>query len=182
MRTVQGAGAQAVSDDADKFGKVLPFPSLRELQDTGGPVSRVPPKHYPCNHDVGITVDDHEREVTCKGCGKTIDAFEALLKLSTDWDWTRSLDAKRQLRAEVEALHKQIERLKANRTRLTREASISVATVRKVFKDVGAKLVRMAHHARGGDDKAAAQAYDYAAYQLRAYADRFGSDDGESSE
>jgi hypothetical protein len=150
-----------MSDDDDKpgralFGGILPdnvlvFPSLREMKESGGPVSRKPRDYAQCQHGHGVTVDGVDRTVTCKKCGKLVDAFEALLSLAHNWDWEHTRHAKAEANKEAEKVLADLQRLKAQRSNARNTGALSTASVKKVLTAIVHSL--RAHIARQPRDK-----------------------------
>jgi len=166
--------------DDKPLSNVVAFPSLREMADSGGPVSRVRKPYDACRHDRGVTVDDVDRVVTCKRCGKSVDAFDALESLAASWDWERTREAMQQAQQDAEKLYKEVDALKRKRATVRRTGQIEVARVKQAFKEVEAHLSQQrAQETRDRAGERAAEAIGRALYIRRDVAAKLYAETGE---
>lgn len=147
---------------------VLVFPSLREMKESGGPVSRKPRDYAQCQHGHGVIVDGVDRVVTCKKCSKPVDAFEALLQLAVHWDWEHTRHAKAEASKDAEKVLADLKRLKDQRARARNTGHLAVSAVKEAFTKLQMGLQHYVDsRTRGKADDNVVEAYQNALYMVR---------------
>ena len=142
-----------MTDDKDTPNNVIAFPSVKEMRESGGPVSRKQRTYAAdeCVHSKqGVYVCADTRKVTCKKCGTELDPIQALSELARNWDWEEARRAKRMAVAEATRLKADVERLKRQRSQARRAGGIPVASVRLAFDDVIKRLRANASNVKAG--------------------------------
>lgn len=127
-------------EDDDRPDNVIPFPSLKDMTDSGGPVSTKPRDWSGCRHQHGVWVDEDKREVTCKRCGVVLDPIQALCVLAQRWDWQNTHAALRAAEREHATLTVEIEQLKKRRVQVRRAGYVAADRVSRQLSQVVKKL------------------------------------------
>lgn len=143
-------------DRDDKPDNVVAFLSLKEMRDSGGPVTRKPRDHS-CYHAMyGVLIDEEPRIVTCRQCGKPVDAFDALATLAARWDWSNTQRVKKDAEDEATKVLADLDKLKSARSRLKSSSSVKWSAVTKTLTALDLRLEKEAAACRGADNKAGA--------------------------
>jgi hypothetical protein len=154
-----------VSDEQDKPDNVIAFPSVKEMRESGGPVSRklIGASGYCLHYSMGVFVDALSRKVVCKKCAVELDPIQALSELAQTWDWEEARRAKRTAEAEATRLLADVARLKSLRSRTARGGVISVSSMSEGLT----KIVNVCReHAQGKCTPDEREAYSYVASQV----------------
>lgn len=161
-----------MSDD-ERTENLVDFVKLKERAEAGAPFThrRHPFKLGECRHARGFDVDTQDHEVTCRACGKIVDAFKAITIVAFEWDWNASHESRKELEAQVTRLSAEVDKLKAIRSRERAELSIPGKHVRKALRDLAELLKRYAAGDRARGDKKSAGAYESAAHRVRTTAE-----------
>ncbi len=110
-----------VDDDDEPMGQLLRLSEARDPTSMRPPITRAraKPGSY-CSHR-RTELDVRRRELTCVACGREVDPYAFLGSLMHESDYTDAVEMKRQLGREIEALHKERQRLRDAVNRLKRK-------------------------------------------------------------
>jgi len=156
-----------MDDEGDDLSNVIAFPDLKELRESGGPVSTLPTRYADCSHRHGVSIDAQDRVVYCKRCDKPMDAFEALSNLARHWDWKHTRDAKKNAQEELAIISSQLEKLKQRRSRAVSASAVSMKEVRRVLTTLRERLKREEALQLSKGRKEAAKSTEHAEFLVR---------------